>query len=112
IASLLAGLSPAGMATSLAALVRPVREIVDEQRHRQAVLSYLRDPNNVKNIQESGMALAAAVLVSVREHIESCESFVIQEWWPDSRRVTDVDIEEPRSVRPQRIAISERSDRR
>jgi hypothetical protein len=28
------------------------------------------------------------VLVSVREHIESCESFVIQEWWPDSRRVT------------------------
>jgi hypothetical protein len=31
--------------------------------------------------------------VSVREHIESCESFVIQEWWPDSRRVTDVEIE-------------------
>jgi hypothetical protein len=52
------------------------------------------------------------VLVSVREHIESSESFVIQEWWPDSRRVTDVDGEEPRSVRPQRIAISERSDRR
>src|SRR4029078_450275 len=51
-------------------------------------------------------------LVSVREHSESRESFVIQEWWPDSRRVTDVDIEEPRSVRPQRIAISERSDRR
>src|SRR5712672_2299207 len=50
--------------------------------------------------------------VSVREHIESSESFVIQEWWPDSRRVTDVDGEEPRSVRPQRIAISERSDRR
>jgi hypothetical protein len=26
--------------------------------------------------------------VSVREHIESWESFVIQEWWPDSRGVT------------------------
>jgi hypothetical protein len=50
-------------------------------------------------------------LVSVRERIESSESFVIQEWWPDSRRVTDVDGEEPRSVRPQRIAISEQSDR-
>ena len=50
--------------------------------------------------------------VSVREHIRSCDVVVIQEWWPDSRRVTDVDIEEPRSVRPQRIAISERSDRR
>ena len=31
--------------------------------------------------------------MSVREHIESCESFVVQEWWwPDSRRVTGVDI--------------------
>jgi hypothetical protein len=26
--------------------------------------------------------------VSVREHVESDESFVIQERWPDSRRVT------------------------
>jgi transposase len=34
-------------------------------------------------------------LVSVRKHIESYESFVIQGWWPDSRRVTDVDSEEP-----------------
>jgi len=40
------------------------------------------------------------VLVSVREHLESYESFVIQEWWPDSRRVTDVDGEEPRTLRP------------
>jgi len=47
------------------------------------------------------------LLVSVREHIESLESFVIQEWWPDSRRVTDVDGEEPRTLRPQRIAIPE-----
>jgi hypothetical protein len=37
-------------------------------------------------------------LVSVREHIESLESFVIQEWWPDSRRVTDVDGAEPRAL--------------
>ena len=44
--------------------------------------------------------------------LKSSKSFVIQEWWPNSRRVTDVDGEEPRSVRPQRIAISERSDRR
>jgi hypothetical protein len=36
--------------------------------------------------------------VSVREHIESLESFVIQEWWPASRRVTDVDGEEPRTL--------------
>ena len=43
---------------------------------------------------------AALFLVSVREHLESCESFVIQEWWPDSRRVTDVDDEEPRTLRP------------
>jgi hypothetical protein len=33
------------------------------------------------------------------------ESFVIQERWPDSRRVTDVDGEEPRALRPQQIAI-------
>jgi hypothetical protein len=30
--------------------------------------------------------------VSVREQVESSESFVIQVWWPDSRRVTDVDL--------------------
>ena len=44
-------------------------------------------------------------LVPVRKHVESCESFVIQERWPDSRRVTDVDGEEPRALRPQQIAI-------
>jgi hypothetical protein len=38
--------------------------------------------------------------VSVRKHIESYESFVIQVWWPDSRRVTDVDGEEPWALRP------------
>ena len=32
-------------------------------------------------------------LVSVREQFEFLESVVIQEWWPDSRRVTDVDGE-------------------
>ncbi len=47
------------------------------------------------------------VSVSVREHIESSESFVIQEWWPDSRRVTDVDRAEPWALRPQPIAIPE-----
>ena len=31
------------------------------------------------------------LLVSVREDIESRELVVIQEWWPDSGRVTDVD---------------------
>ena len=44
-------------------------------------------------------------LVSVREQIEFLESVVIQEWWPDSRRVTDVDGEEPRTLRPQHVAI-------
>ena len=39
-----------------------------------------------------------AILVSVREHIESCESFVIQEWWPDSRRVADVDEGKSRTL--------------
>ena len=34
-------------------------------------------------------------LVSVRKHIESLESVVIQRWWPDSGRVTDVDTAEP-----------------
>src|SRR5712691_10743261 len=41
---------------------------------------------------------AAFVLVSVREHIESLESVVIQGWWPDSRRVTDVDGTEPQAL--------------
>jgi len=43
--------------------------------------------------------------VSVREHIASCESFVIQERWPDSRRFTDVDDAEPQTIRPQRTTI-------
>jgi hypothetical protein len=45
--------------------------------------------------------------VSVRKDVESPESVVIQEWWPDSRRVTDVDGREPQAIRPQPIAISE-----
>src|SRR6516225_3075991 len=51
-------------------------------------------------------------LVSVRRVLESYESYVIQEWWPDSRGVTDVDEQEPRPLRPQQVAISERSDGR
>src|ERR1700686_1967120 len=56
--------------------------------------------------------LVGSLLVSVRKQVESSESFVIQVWWPDSRRVTDVDGEEPQTIRPQRTTISERSDRR
>src|SRR6516225_3399986 len=52
------------------------------------------------------------ILVSVRRVLESYESYVIQEWWPDSRGVTDVDEQEPRPLRPQQVAISERSDGR
>src|SRR5665213_893537 len=52
------------------------------------------------------------MLVSVPRVLESYESFVIQERWPDSRRVTDVDEPEPRPLRPQQVAISERFDRR
>ena len=40
------------------------------------------------------------ILVSVRNLIESLESFVIQEWWPDSKEVTDVDEQEPQALRP------------
>jgi hypothetical protein len=42
-----------------------------------------------------------ALLVSVRRVLESYESVVIQGWWPDSRRVTNVDEQEPRTLRPQ-----------
>jgi hypothetical protein len=45
------------------------------------------------------------MLVSVRKQFEFLGSVVIQEWWPDSRRVTDVDSEEPRALRPQQVAI-------
>jgi hypothetical protein len=51
-------------------------------------------------------------LVSVRKDVESDESFVIQERWPDSRRVTDVDGTEPQALRPQQASISQRSDGR
>src|ERR1017187_6767354 len=50
--------------------------------------------------------------VSVRRVLESYESVVIQGWWPDSRRVTDVDAQEPRTLRPQQVAIPEGFDRR
>jgi hypothetical protein len=45
--------------------------------------------------------------VSVREQFESYESFMIREWWPDSRRVTDVDSAESQTLRPQFIKIPE-----
>ncbi len=41
------------------------------------------------------------------------ESVVIQVWWPDSTRASpDVDEREPRPLRPEQIALSERPDRR
>jgi len=42
--------------------------------------------------------VAYSPLVSVQKQVESCESFVIQERWADSRRLTDVDGEEPRAL--------------
>ena len=51
-------------------------------------------------------------LVSVREHLESDESSVIQERWPDPLRDTDVDDAEPAALRPQQTSIPERFDRR
>src|ERR1035441_9881289 len=50
--------------------------------------------------------------MSFRRVLESYESVVIQGWWPDSRRVTDVDEQEPRTLRPQQVAIPERFDSR
>ena len=38
--------------------------------------------------------------MSVRSVVESYESVVIQGWWPDSRRVTNVNEQEPRTLRP------------
>jgi hypothetical protein len=37
----------------------------------------------------------------------SVESVVIQRWWPDSERVTNVDAAESQTLRPQPVAISE-----
>src|SRR5437762_13718875 len=62
----------------------------------------IRAARSGKTLAKTSMVVCFS-LVSIREHIESLESFVIQEWWPDSRRVTDVDGEEPRTLRPQRI---------
>ena len=63
--------------------------------------------NNVGAGMVIGGVAAAFFLVSVRKHIESLESVVIQRWWPDSGRVTDVDAAEPQTLRPQPVAISE-----
>src|SRR5205814_1211008 len=50
-------------------------------------------------------------LVSIREHIESLESFVIQEWWPDSRRVTYVECrkQDEREASPTAAIIDSQS---
>jgi hypothetical protein len=52
---------------------------------------------------------ATVVLVSVREQVESSESFVIQVWWPDSRRVTDGTLAHVRtpggSTRPTKSCV-------
>src|SRR5271166_2479785 len=52
-----------------------------------------------------------AALVSVRRVLESYESDVIEGWWPVIRRGSpDVDEQEPSPLRPQQVALSERSD--
>jgi transposase len=48
--------------------------------------------------------------VSVREVVESDESFVIQERWPDSWGTADVDDREPREIQARSFVISERRD--
>ena len=55
---------------------------------------------------EVQVRIVSDLLVSVRKQFEFLESVVIQEWWPDSRRVTDVDREEPRTLQPQQVAKS------
>src|SRR5450755_4499638 len=56
--------------------------------------------------------VAKTVSVSVRRVLESYESPVIQGGGLIRGGVTDVDEPEPRPLRPQQVAISERSDRR
>ena len=73
---------------------------------RVAVLTNAADALFAKLVLEH-VEVAAHLSVSVRKDVESPESVVIQEWWPDSRRVTDVDGREPQAIRPQPIAISE-----
>src|SRR5665811_593288 len=50
--------------------------------------------------------------MAVRSVAESYELVAIQGWWPDSRRVTNVDEQEPQTLRPQQAALPERFDRR
>src|SRR6476646_2100744 len=66
------------------------------QRKRLLNRRYLRPrhPNHGCPWIQTFPKSATVMLVSVREQVESNESFVIQVWWPDSRRVTDVDGEE------------------
>jgi hypothetical protein len=64
----------------------------------------------VEHLRHNAFEGDLQLLVSVRKHFESFESFVIQSG--DERGTTDVDGEEPRTLRPQQIAISERPDRR
>ena len=45
--------------------------------------------------------------VSVPEHVESCESLVIQGRRPDSRRVADVDERESWALCPEQSAVSQ-----
>jgi hypothetical protein len=92
-----------------------------EQAQRSGALQQLStaptlDAEDVEDLEDAPDYEVEAVeeefLVSVRKHIESDESFVIQERWADSKGTTDVDEQEPRALRPQQVTLPERFDRR
>ena len=91
------GVQPSSMNSAVSALrffFSTTLDRPDMERH----LTFVREPRKIPVIlspQEIGQ-----LLVSVREQVESNESFVIQEWWPNSRMVTDVDGEKPQALRP------------
>ena len=60
----------------------------------------------------TSLMMPAATKCLSENILNPMKSVVIQGWWPDSGRVTDVDDAKPQTLRSQRLAISERLDRR
>ena len=67
------------------------------------IASYVRLPENYVDI----WLRHGDVLVSVRKEVESHETDVIQERWPESGGAADVDERESNQIRPRQIALSQ-----
>src|ERR1700676_4161925 len=86
---------------------RQARSKADPARPHHRMVTLAQSSPSDRSARAFQSKKPTVMLVSVREHLESSESFVIQVWRSEFEGARHVDEGEPRSLRPQPATLSD-----